>query len=395
MSQSPKPRNFPSRLVRRLLRIAQRPTNIAIGVSSVTIVLIGYTGLRLFLKEYLPLWLENQGSQLIDRPLEIGELQGFSPTHLALTSISVPATPEHPNQLTISKVIVDFNPLAVLFKQTLPIKITTENIDVNISQYPQGHLFNIEVKKINIPINLELILQVKNADLDILAYGATKPFKIKLNGQAKYFEQDLAKLQYDFNLALLDSQVNLQGETVVDTRESQVKLTVDKLDFSQLTSFIVNFPFALSSGDLQANLNFNTPSLKNLQEIQGQGNLDLSNIQGRIEPLTKPFEALANISFKGSKMLVNQAQFSLGKIKANLQGEYDWKNGSNFTININDLTGTNLNQILPVALPFKFQGELEANLNLTGTLKNLLLKGKIINKNNFTIAQTKFKEIYL
>lgn len=393
MSQSPTPQPSPSTFVGRLLRRLTHPATIAIGVGSVTVVLIGYTGLRLFLKEYLPPWLETQVSYIINRPIKIGELQDFSLTGLSLGSTSIPVTPDNPNQITISKINVKFNPLAVVFRRTLPITISPQKVDVDVFQNAQGQLLTIDVEESKLPVKLDLTFKVEKADINVFPYQKKQPLEVQFKGEARYLEEDVAKWQYDLNLALLNSQVKLQGETICSTTESNIKLNVEKLDFSSLTSFIIDFPLRLNSGNVQANLNIQSPSLKEFQGTQAQGNVNLSNLQGQVKPLTKPFEVLSNISFKNNKVLVKNAQLTIGQITAKLGGEYDWNTGSNLAVNLEGLTGRNLRQVLPPSFSLQVEGELDANFKLTGQLNKPLLKGKINNKKALTVLKTKFDQV--
>ncbi len=395
MSQSPLPPNSPSNHLSRLLRIARKPSTIAIGMTSVTIVLIGYTGLRLFLKEYLPPWLEKQVSSLINRPVNIDELQGFSLNRLYLGSSSIPKTPDHPNQLTASRVVVHFDPLAVLLKRTLAIKVVPEDVEVELRQYSEGDLLKGEITDEIIPLKLDLTFDVENVAIDVFLQKTNNLLEATLNGQARYSEVTQAKWNYNLNLALLNSEIELEGQTILETTESQVKLAITKLNLSQLMPLVLKSPLQLNQGDIQADLDLNVPSINNLSKTKGQGTLDLSNVKGQITPFKQPFQAVANISLQDNKVLIKKAQASLGNIIANLSGEYDWNKGSNLDGNITGLTEANIRQVYPIKFPVEVQGELQANFNLTGMFDNPLLKGNIENKNVIEIAQTQLDQIII
>lgn len=393
MSQSPLPPNSPSNYLSRLLKLAIKPSNVGIGLISVTIILIGYTGLRLVLQKYLPPWLEKQVSYLINRPVNIDELQGFSLTSLYLGATSVPQTPEHPNQLTASRVVIHFDPIAVLLKQTLVIKIVPEDIEIELHQYSEGDLLKGEIKDEIIPVKLDITFDVKNISIYVFPQETNNLLEATLNGKARYSEVRQKKWDYNLNLALLNSDISLEGETVLETKESQLKLAINKFDFSRLMPLVINSPVKLNRGDIEADLNLNIPSIRNLSETKAEGTVNLSNIEGKINFLKKPLQAAANISFQDNKILIKKAQANLGDITASLSGQYDWSTGSNLEVNISGLTDTNIQQVYPIKFPVEVKGELRAKFSLTGMFNSPLLKGKIENRKVIEIARTKFEKI--
>ncbi|XHU95545.1 MAG: hypothetical protein JJP05_07445 [cyanobacterium endosymbiont of Rhopalodia gibba] len=393
MSQSPLPPDSTSNYLSRLLRIAKKPCSVAIGLASVTIVIIGYTGLRLFLQKYLPPWLEKQVSYLINRPVDIDELQGFSLTRLYLGSTSVPQTSDHPNQLTASRVVVHFDPIAVLFKRTLVIKIVPEDVEVELHQYSEGDLLKGEITDEIIPLKLDLTFDITNVFINVFPQNTNNILTTTLNGQVKYSEVTKAKWDYDLDLALLNSEISLEGVTVIDTKESRVKLAISKFDFSQLMPLIINSPVQLHQGDIEADLNLNFPSIERLSETKAKGEVNLDNIKGKIKYFKEPLQIVANIFFQENKILITKTQVNLGNIITSLSGQYDWNTGFDLEANISGLSWKNIWQVYPIKLPIKIEGELQAKLNLIGTFNAPLLRGKIQNKKNIKIAQTQFKKI--
>ncbi|MEA5508878.1 translocation/assembly module TamB [Crocosphaera sp. UHCC 0190] len=394
MSQSPTPQNSLSQRLNHLLRLLRQPKTIAVGTTSFALILLGYGGLRLFLREYLPPWLEEQVSQVINRPVEIGELNGFSLTSLQLEGASIPATSEHKNQLIAKTVIIKFNPLAVLFEGTLPITISPEDVQVEIRQKSQDEWLTLNISDELIPVDLDLTFDVKNTDIALFPQNAKNPVKMKLKGKATYQEKGEKQWKYAINLGFFDrDEITLKGRTLITTMQSEIELTLNKLALPAVMSLLPNFPVEVVGGNLQANLNLNVPSIENLRETQGKGNLALGEFKGQVKPLKEPIRALANISFDKDKILIDKAQISLGKIITTIQGYYDWKTGSNINIAVRNLSVSNIRQVFPFSFPFKLKGEFESNLNLSGLFQNPLLKGEIVNTKIIEVAQTPIKKI--
>ncbi len=394
MSQSPPPQNPFSARLNRLLRLARKPSTIAIATTSVTLVLISYTGLRLLLREYLPPWLEKQVSQMINRPVEIGELKGFSLTSLHLDDASIPTTSEHSNQLIAKTVIVKFNPLAVLFQRTLSIIIAPQEVQVEIREDGPGNWLNLKATDEPIPLNLDLTFDIKNTQVLLWPHTDKKPVKVELEGKVTYEKMEQKKWIYDISLGFFDSdEIQLEGETFIETTESNIKLTLNKLALQPVVSLLPNFPVNVDEGNVNADFNLNLPSLLDLRGTQGKGSLELGDFQAQVKPLKEPIKAGFKIGFDKEKILINRGDIKVGNILTNIQGYYDWNRGSNIKVAVQNLSIENLLKVVPVTSPLKTKGKFELNFNITGMLENPLIKGKFINQQLIQISETSFQTI--
>ena len=322
MSQSPPPPNPFSNQFNRFLRLVRKPKTIIIATTSVTLVFIGYTGLSFILREYLPPWLEERLSKVINRPIEIGELEGFSLTSLQLEGASIPETAQHTNQLTAENIQVTFNPLTILLQRKLAVKVSPERVKVNIREEKPGQWLSVKATDEVIPLNFDLSVDVKNTEISLLPYQAEKTVNIKVIGNLKYEKSEQRKWVYDLSLGLIDSnEVQLQGETLVKSTKTKLNLQINQLPLQAWLSIFPNFPFDLDDSLLQANLNFNLPSLRDFRETKGQGDLELDNFQAKSKFLKQPIQADLDFQFEQDKILINQGKVILGDIITTLQGK--------------------------------------------------------------------------
>jgi translocation and assembly module TamB len=395
MSQSPPPQNPFSARLNRLLRFARKPSTIAIATTSVTLIIISYTGLRLFLREYLPPLLEEQVSQLINRPVEIGELKGFSLTSLHLEGASIPATSEHSNQLTAKTIMVKFNPLAVLFQRTLPIVISPQEVQVTIREDRPRNWLNLTVGEKPFPIDFDVTFDVKKTEVMLWPHRTKKPVAVKLEGTVRYQEKGEQKLNYAINLGFFDSdEIKLEGETFIGTTESNIQLTLNKLALQPLASLLPNFPLSLEEGNLNADFNLSLPSLLDLRGTQGKGSLELGGFQVEVKPLKEPINAGFKIGFEKEKIFINQGDIKIGNIVTNIEGYYDWKRGSNLKVAVQNLSIENLLKVIPVTSPLKTKGKFDLDFKITGMLDNPLIKGKVVNNKLIQVSETYIKTIF-
>ncbi len=394
MSQSPPPPNpFVSSLT-RFLRFARKPSTIVIATTSVTLIFVGYTGLRFFLREYLPSWLEEQVSELINRPVEIGELEGFSLTSLQLEAASIPETTENSNELVAKDINIQFNPLTVLFQRKLALTISPQSVKVKILEEEPGQWLRVKATDEVIPINFDVSVDVKNTEITLVPYQSDKTVNVKVNGQLQYQKSKQRKWIYDLSLGLVESnEIQLQGETLVKSTKTQLNLQLNQLPLQAWLSIFPNLPFNLNESYLKANLNLNLPSLRDFRETQGQGDLELGDFQVKTTFLKEPIKADLAFQFEKDKVLIDQGKIILGNIVTTLQGYYDWRKGSNIKVDIQNFSIDNLFRFIPIPFPVKAEGKFKIDFNLTGLISNPIIQGKVINDNPIIFEKTSFKTI--
>lgn len=394
MSQSTPPPNASSSWFNRVLRFARKPKTIVIATTSVTLVFIGYTGLSFLLREYLPPWLEQQLSKVIYRPVEIGELERFSFTSLQLEDAYIPETTEYSSQLRAKTIKVTFNPLTILLQRKLAINVSPQKVRVKIRERKPGQWLNVKATDEVIPLNFDLSVDVKNTEIILLPYQSDKTVNIKVAGNLEYKKSKQRKWLYDLSLGLLESnEIQLQGETFVKSTKSKISLQLNQVPLQAWSSIIPNLPFNLDDSYLQANLNFNLPSLLDLRKTEGQGDLQLGDFQAKVNSLQEAIQADLAFQFEDNKILIDQGKIILGDILTTLEGYYDWQKGSNIKIEVQNVNIDNVLEVVPVKLPVKAEGKFNINIDVTGLITNPVIKGKVINDQLITLGKISFKTI--
>jgi translocation and assembly module TamB len=81
--------------------------------------------------------VEKNITRLLNRPLNLGQVESFSFNGLRFGASKVPATPTDPDRVSIEAVDVAFNPLKLILNRTLELEITLLKPDVYIEQDKQ------------------------------------------------------------------------------------------------------------------------------------------------------------------------------------------------------------------------------------------------------------------
>ncbi|WP_159787910.1 hypothetical protein [Sodalinema gerasimenkoae] len=111
-------------------------------------VLAGGTiwGWRFVQYQLAPLLSEELG-KLLERPIEVGELDRVSLTHVRFGESQVLPSEEQPSQASIEAVHVGFNLVSLLWSRTLPLDVRLEAVDVTIPQLEDGNWATTDIRE--------------------------------------------------------------------------------------------------------------------------------------------------------------------------------------------------------------------------------------------------------
>ncbi|TVR05937.1 MAG: hypothetical protein EA395_14980, partial [Phormidium sp. GEM2.Bin31] len=111
-------------------------------------VLAGGTiwGWRFVQYQLAPLLSEELG-KLLERPIEVGELDRVSLTHVRFGESQVLPSEDQPSQASIEAVHVGFNLVSLLWSRTLPLDVRLEEVDVTIPQLEDGNWATTDIRE--------------------------------------------------------------------------------------------------------------------------------------------------------------------------------------------------------------------------------------------------------
>jgi hypothetical protein len=405
--RSPEQPNFVQRLLSKLRR---SPKQIGWGVAILTAAgALGYAGVNYLVKQKLPPFLETQIANIIDRPINLGEVEGFSLTGIKLGKSTIPATATDPDRINLDGIEVGFNLLPVIFRRTLPLQITLHQLDVYIEQTADGQWVNLDFletdkdKETKSPVNLDITANLDRANITALPYEKPE-INIKVDGSGRYSDASSQKLvAYDLDTSIQKATANVVGETILDTGKTDTKLIVKDLAWSDITTLLPNFPVKLDRGVFNADLDVDIPSFAEITSADVRGNVSLQDVVGEAElPSKKAGErkkeaasvkARSNLNFGGRNAQISNSQASLGNIVARLGGKVDLNTGYDLDVEVLPLQLGNLPQGIKSQIPLDIGGEVTAQLEVSGAIKEPLIKGKINNTETVRVDRTKFKTI--
>ena len=159
-------------------RVWLRNTLKVAGVSLVGLGIAGYFGLDYFIRQKLPGLLDEQLTEFINRPVKVGEVKYWSLSGIRLENSSIPATEDDPNYVKAKAIDIGFNPVPLLFTQTLPLRISLLEPDVYVEEDKQGEFvrLNLDTGEGELPFDIDAKVNLRRAKVAVLPQALKNPF---------------------------------------------------------------------------------------------------------------------------------------------------------------------------------------------------------------------------
>ncbi|MDZ8106158.1 MAG: translocation/assembly module TamB domain-containing protein [Nostoc sp. DedQUE12a] len=439
--------------------IRQRPWLLVLsrgGIALGGILLIGIVGgiwrLWIFVQKELTPLAQQSLTTTLNRPVELGRVTEFSLTGVQFGASAIPATPTDPDRATVESVEVTFDLLQLIFNRHLKLDVTLVNPDIYIEQDNQGRWVSTEIVSSGeggvIKTDLDK-LRFRNAKLGLMPQkrgqedagtrgrgdakgdagtrgrgNAKEDAGTRGRGDAKSSVtvsprlpvpasssspvsfSDLsgsAQLLANNQLIRLEvrgqadsgGSISIQGDTRSKALAGNLQLRVQDFlaaDITRLIELPVNLQAGRVNGDLLVQLTPQQPTL-----LFGS-----AAVAGVTVELPKVPQVLSNsqgnLRFQGTQLQLDNVTSNYGKIPLVAKGTIDTQAGFNLAARVNAVSLANALSTLKVKLPVPVAGQVQADLQITGSAKEPILSGKVatiqtarIDKLDFNSISSKFQ----
>ncbi|MGD1920660.1 MAG: DUF748 domain-containing protein [Pleurocapsa sp.] len=400
INQPPNPQPERKNLLKRVVnKLKSSPKKAAGGIVAIAALgSLGYWGLDTLVKKKLPPVLENQIGKFIERPIDLGQVEGFSLSGIEFGETVIPPTATDPDKVTVEGVKVGFNIFPVLFRRTLPLDVTLTQPDIYLEQEKDGEWINLDFlasdpnkEKKDPLIYFDVDIDVDRADITAVPYEQN-PLQAQLNGNGR-FNQKNGFLDYDLDAGVEQAKASIQGETELETGTTNTKLLVEDLALSDVSTLLPNLPVKINTGVFNADLDINIPSFDEITSANIKGKLNLQNATGEATDLDAPVSAESKLNFGGRNAQIQETQASLGDITAQVDGKVNLDSGYDLNAVVLPFQLASLPPGLMEQVPVNLVGEVEAQVKLRGEIEQPKLTGNINNTQTVTINKTQFEKI--
>lgn len=386
--------NPPSRSRRRVwLRNAVK----IFGASVLGLGVAGYFGLDYWIRRKLPPLLDQQLTEFVNRPVKVGEVKFWTLTGIRLENSSIPATQNDPNYVKAKAVDIGFNPIPLLFTQTLPLRITLIEPDVYVEQDKQGEWvrLNLDTGEGELPFDIDAKINLRRAKVAVLPQALKDPFAVEdINGYLNYSQNKSWQLQYGINAPVVKGKVDIDGVTQLTDYKSRINARIDNLSLPDLSNYVKdNLPVTIPSGLLNADLSIDLPGLSKFAETQVNGTADVQKLQVKSPQLKAPVNATANLKFDGQKVSFGDTRASYSNLITAVSGVADLDKGFDLKVKTNSFGIANLLQTTAFKSPVNIDGNLQAELLLKGDAENPILLGNVFSNRGIVVDKTAFSKV--
>jgi len=252
----------PKRDQRFWLMLLTRPVA---GILLGFLIALGWSGWRLwtFIHQELAPLIEKNLSQTLNRPVELGAIQRFSPIGLRFGPSSIPAFTKQvgnrqvkdPDRVIAAGVDVVFNPIDLLLERTLKLDVTLDRPELYLEQAADGRWLDTTIaakeKEGWIETKLQAIRFRQATAVVVPKDGSRRAFK-NVKGNAIFVGQS-QQIKFDIAAqAVTGGQVQVQGQRH-PTSGVVVMAQAQNLP-AQVLKGLIALPFKLQAGLIDGNI---------------------------------------------------------------------------------------------------------------------------------------------
>jgi translocation and assembly module TamB len=366
-------------------------------------------------------------SDLLNRPVNVGQLEQITLTRLKFGASSLPPTASDADEAQVESVLVNFNPWEVLWDRSLSLNVTLVNPTVYIDQDEEGQWITTKLKEqppTDDLVKLKLdTLRVQNAVLKLAPYGKeveqsaivsdqpaeapsptsqnsppTEKARIKplltfqdVNGSATFREDNQlitfeAKAQPETGGSL-----ELSGKS--DQRLPEVTLETNGNDLLAADiGLLIPLPLQLKAGLLDADLTVLFPPGN--QPLGLEGTVRLQNVTAVAEGVPKLISKVyGGLRFQGQQIAMQDLRGRYGEVNLQVGGSLNTQKGYDLTVQVQPTRIADVLQTLdvdPQTLPIALAGTFRANATVKGRTDSPLIVGVVENTQPVQIDKVAF-----
>lgn len=379
---------------------------------------LGVLRVRQFVYDDLSPMVSRSLSTLVNRPVDIGEVESFWVTGLRLGPSTMPATDDNRDRLDIAAVDVHFNPLEVVFDRTLTLDITLVQPQLYLDQTADGAWLPLTFTSAEPgPISIELnriwlddgTVTLQPFDWSRLPNALAASSSEIMGSQAiaplpgAQIDQAIAPIVLDavdgeatfrnenkligFNLrGLPDSggRFRIQGEADLEGERLQLAVQGHQLAIAALGT-VVRSPLTFQQGAVDTNLEV-ALNLSELMDFGLQGSLTFRDLAAAIDgiPDTVPNTVQngnGRLRFQGQTVTVEDTNLRYGSIDAIAQGQVDLSEGYDLSVELPSLTLDNLFTTFAITPPeVELAGDFQVTTTIIGPLAEPQVAGRVRNR---------------
>ncbi len=385
-------------------------------LSGVTLVIgvAGTLGVRYFIFNRLGPLVETSLSTLINRPLEIGEVNAFSLRGITIDGVAIPATADDSDYATVETVRVGFNLLTVVSElirdRQLPITITLINPDTYLEENEPGQWLDLDIQIPEEDGPIEIVvdtIRIQDARATLAPYPqldstgsealtnlpaaeAALTTALPLEPVVVQHISGTINLRNDNQLIAFDAtgeplsggKFATQGEVDLAAEKINAVLRSNQLELASL-SRLLPLPLSITAGVLDSNMGIqvNLAQIETVSRaIAFNGTANLQNVVANLDAAPQPIRDLnSRLRFQGQTITLEETRLQYDQIPVQAAGSLDLTTGYNLTAAIPRVDLEDLQETLNFSLGFPTAGAFRSDVRIIGALTQPQILGTVRN----------------
>lgn len=423
---SPQPPRWPLRLRR-----------VAFVLGGVVIVggAAGAIAAQYFIYNRLAPLVENILSDSLNRPVELGDVQGFNLSGIVIDGAVVPPTADDMNYATVDQVRVGFRPLNVISSlvrdRTLPLTITLIDPLLYGAEDAQGEWlrFDLPPSEGDPPITVAIDrVQVRNATLvaapypqalqspwenenyfeDFTALAPLEPPSPEEATEADETDLKPPVVLQNINLAanlrdenrfisfdgalegLGGGDIAIRGEADLEQQQVNVVVRTTDLQVAQFSP-LVPIPGRLTEGAIDTNLRI---EYRPDQPLALDGTARFRDIVAQLDVAPQAIADLdGRLRFDGQDVFVENTTLDYGALDLQAGGRINLETGYDLTAQLEQITLEEVSETFNLEIPFSAAGTFAVDAQVTGALDAPVVNGTLRSVERLRTDQVDFESV--
>ncbi len=357
-------------------------TGSRIGLGLFLLGIVGVGVGRWWAKNNLAPIVAQELTKQLKRPISLGEVENIWFDQVHLTNASIPANGQDLNRLAVRDIIINFDPIKVVFERTLKLDIRLVAPSIYLAQNIKGNWIDIpaQEKTPPSPIKVEVsTVNVENAQVVVVPFSQNpQPVTIsKINLQA---DVDESQQRATFNSSAQfeqHGQIEIQGNTVVANGKTELIVKGQKLDAAAATRIVKIPEVTIVRGTVDGDLNLAIEPQKSLKIssklLVRDGKLAINYVPRNLDQINGWIE----VSERAVKF--NDVTTKYDQVAGVVSGDLNYYTGYHLKAKVAPITLPDIIKSIDVSSPFPLAGTAVGTLQLAGKLDRPILTGKFNN----------------
>jgi translocation and assembly module TamB len=332
-------------------------------------------------KELSPLVAKNL-SETLNRPVDVGELEGINFNGMRFGASKVPPTATDRDRAEVKAVDVKFNLWQSLWSRKLELDVTLEQPKVFLEQEKEGWVtIQLAGEQEEGLIALGTI-RIQDGKFELLPLKPSQNKRVPViltgvNGEANILDSN-QRIVYEFDgRSQTGGVVAIAGETLLPSQQTKLSIRAKNFEIAEVDR-LIGLPFNVYKG--RGGGNFTVELRPDTKNTPINGVAEFEGVSLGVPAVPRPVtNASGRLQFQDTQIRFDGVKGTYGKVTGLVSGTLDLEKGLNMAVKVPSTSLSNLLQTLDVTTPVPVAGTVETQLKITGATEKPIVNGIVRN----------------